>query len=141
VYLKSNKYKGYNVGYTEDPVKINNIKDFTTPQGLSEKVSNVEKSKEGVFEVDVISYRENTTPVSSNGNFPSYDLEYKIDSRYYLLLILLMLMLLLLLLLFNISRGKNHYVIRSTVVDKKLYVFTAQCKEDNYEELKGILLY
>jgi len=41
--------------------------------------------------------------------------------------------------MFNISRGKNHYVIRSTVVDKKLYVFTAQCKEDNYEELKGII--
>ena len=39
-----------------------------------------------------------------------------------------------------ISRGKNHYAIRTIVVDKKLYVFTAQCKEDNYEELKGILI-
>jgi hypothetical protein len=28
-------------------------------------------------------------------------------------------------------------VIRTTVVDKKLYVFTAQCKEDNFDELKG----
>lgn len=33
VYLKSEKYKGFNVGYTQDPVKINNIKDFTSPQG------------------------------------------------------------------------------------------------------------
>ena len=38
---------------------------------------------------------------------------------------------------YNLSRGKNHYVIRTTVVDKKLYVFTAQCKEDNFDELKG----
>jgi len=42
-----------------------------------------------------------------------YDIEYKVES----------------------SRGLNHYSSRSTIANKKLYVFTAQCKEDSFLEV------
>lgn len=49
----------------------------------------------------------------SNGN-NAYDLEYKVDS----------------------SRGLNHYNVRTTILNKKLYVFTVQCKEETFNELQ-----
>jgi hypothetical protein len=95
-------------------VKIKSIKEFTTPEGVGKKVVDVEKSKEGVFEADVVNAEESATQVASN--FPAYDIEYKIDS----------------------SRGKNHYLIRTTVVNKKLYVFTVQSKEDDYSNVAEV---
>ena len=96
-----------------DRVKINDITEFSTPKGLADKVVKVELSKDGVFEADIVSYGQSTESVSKTGNKVAYDIEYKIDS----------------------SRGKNHYNIKTTVIDKKLYVFTVQCKEDAYAEL------
>jgi hypothetical protein len=118
VFLKSSKIKGLSVGVTVDPVKISNIKEFETPLGLAERVVKVEKSKEGVFEANVISASESKTPVSeADPSIPSYEIEYNIDS----------------------SRGKNHYLVKTAVVESKLYVFTAQCKEDTFPELKASL--
>mmetsp|Transcript_19979 Transcript_19979/g.33464 ORF Transcript_19979/g.33464 Transcript_19979/m.33464 type:complete len:238 (+) Transcript_19979:74-787(+) len=131
VYLKSEQVKGFSVGLTVDPVKINNIKEFTSPSGLAEKVVNVEKAKEGVFETEVLGSKETVVPrllsdnrdtVISTENSAmqeplfAYDIEYKVDS----------------------SRGLNHYVVRSAVGNKKLYVFTAQCKEASYPEVKDV---
>ena len=114
VLLKSGDIKGFNVGITRDPVRIKSIVDFATPEGLGQKVVNVELTKEGVYTADVISAALSPSPASKNPNFPSYDVEYKIDS----------------------SRGKNHYLIKATVVDSKLFVFTAQTKEASFGELE-----
>jgi PsbP len=112
VFLKSEAVKGFNAGVTIDRVKINDIKEFASPSALAQKVVDVEKSKEGVFEADVISSGESKLPISSEGKL-AYDIEYKVDS----------------------SRGQNHYFVKTSVVDKKLYVFTVQCKEESVAEL------
>ena len=97
-----------------DPVRINNIRDFTTPDGLAEKVLNVERSKDGVFEVEKVASSETNLPIGEEKKLiPAYDIEYKVDS----------------------SRGKNHYDIRTTVHDKKLYILTCQCKESTFPQV------
>lgn len=115
VLYKSGNIKGFNVGITRDPVRIKSIVDFATPQGLGDKVVGVELGKEGVFEATVVSAKVSDKPAvrGDPAAYPSYDVEYKIDS----------------------SRGQNHYVIKATVLNKKLYVFTAQAKEASYGEL------
>ena len=112
VYLKSETTKGFNAGVTVDKVKINSIEEFATPSDLAKRVVDVEKSKDGVFEADIISYGESKTPISASGR-PAYDIEYKIES----------------------SHGNNHYVIKTSVVNKKLYVFTVATKEDSFAGL------
>lgn len=98
-------------------MKIANIRDFTTPEGLVEKVITVEKSKEGVFEAEKVAATENFLSLGKDGSaLPVYDIEYKVAS----------------------SRGNNHYNVRSTVYDKNLYVLTCQCKEDSYDSVKDI---
>jgi hypothetical protein len=128
-----------------DPVKISSIQDFTTPAGLADKVVAVEKGKDGVFETEVLEAKQSSVTVAvanpintPGGASPSpvsvspvsaspvsasvspvsltgYDIEYKVDS----------------------SRGLNHYSVRSTIANKQLYVFTAQCKEDSFLQLKA----
>ena len=111
-------------------MKINSIKDFSTPDGLAKKVVEVEKSKEGVFDTQILSastsiipYVTQTTASLSlekqdnnqiKGN-DAYNIEYKVDS----------------------SRGLNHYNVRTTILNKKLYVFTVQCKEESLSELQS----
>ena len=80
VLLKSENIKGFNVGITRDPVRINSILDFTTPEGLGEKVANVELSKEGVYSAEVVLAALSSNPACVNTEYPSYDVEYKIDS-------------------------------------------------------------
>ena len=49
-----------------------------------------------------------------NGMFPAYDLEYKVESQ----------------------RGNNHFVVKTSVIDRMLYVFTVQCREEDYPMLQ-----
>jgi hypothetical protein len=108
-----------------DRVKIKNIHDFTTPQGLSDKLLKVEQSKEGVYDVNILNAFEvslNNPYIDSNEmdkmvTIPAYIIEYKVDS----------------------SRGENHYMVLSSVRDSNLYVFTIQCKEKNYEDLTSTI--
>ena len=95
-----------------DRVKINNIKEFDTAMGLAQKVVDVEMTKDGVLESIALKWGDSKSPISAS-NLPAYEIEYKVDS----------------------TRGKNHYLIKTSVVNKKLYVFTVQCKEDSYVEL------
>ena len=112
VFFKSETTKGFNAGVTVDKVKINSIEEFATPSALAQRVVDVEKAKDGVFEADVVAYGEAKSSISSSGR-PAYDIEYKVDS----------------------SRGQNHYLIKTSVVNKKLYVFTVQTKEESFPAL------
>lgn len=69
-------------------------------------------TKDGVLESIALKWGESKTPISVS-NLPAYEIEYKVES----------------------TRGKNHYFIKTSVVNKKLYVFTVQCKEDSVVEL------
>lgn len=95
-----------------DRVKINDIRDFATAKGLAQKVVDVEMTKDGVLESLALKWGESKAAISAS-NLPAYEIEYKVDS----------------------TRGQNHYLIKTSVVNKKLYVFTVQCKEDSYAEL------
>ena len=128
-----------------DRVKIANIKDFfKEPSALANKLVEVEKSKEGVFDVFVLQAIQSSVPVMSstaastlsennnnNNNNNSdneatisppsstatsataYTIEYKVDS----------------------SRGQNHYLVKATVVDRRLLVATVQTRDKDYSTL------
>ena len=112
---KSEDIKGYNFGVTVDRVKVDTIKDiFKEPLLLANKVTQVEKSKEGVFDVTILNTKEDTVKLASPDSTPpvSYIVEYKIDS----------------------SRGQNHYLVKSTIINKKLYVATVQTKDADWKD-------
>lgn len=103
-------------------MRINDIREFATADGLAEKVLQVERAKDGVFEVEKIAASEALIPISTQDGtdkkseilLPVYDIEYKVDS----------------------SRGKNFYDIRTTVFDKKLYILTCQSKVETISAIK-----
>ena len=105
-----------------DRVKITNIKElFKDPSELAKKVIDVEKSKEGVFDVSIISSTETPIIVTSTSDIsrsstsvPSYLIEYTVDS----------------------SRGNNHYLVRSSIAQKRLFVATVQTKNDDWTSLE-----
>lgn len=94
-----------------DRVKIDNILKFATPKQLGDKVINVEKAKDGVFDAQLLAYGE-ATPM--DGATPAYSIEYKVES----------------------SRGNNHYVVKTSIIDRNLYVFTVQSSEAKYPALQ-----
>ena len=112
-----------------DPVrKISSITEFASdPMILANKLINVEKSKEGVFEVDIVNAYETeikafqSDPTSTNLKTnlatlePSkaYVIEYKVDS----------------------SRGQNHYLVKAVIRNKKLFVATVQTKNEDFDQL------
>lgn len=67
-----------------------------------------------MIESTAVKWGESLLPISTS-KLPAYEIEYKVDS----------------------TRGQNHYLIKTSVVNKKLYVFTVQCKEDSYVTLKN----
>ena len=108
-------------------MKLPNIREFTTPTGLGEKVRKVEESKEGVKEVEIIQAKETSIPISRDVSTAktsleeetspilAYAIEYKVDS----------------------TRGLNHYNVKATIYNNNLFVFTAQSKEDSYPALRS----
>lgn len=123
-----------------DPVKINDIRDFfKEPSSLANKLVEVEKGKDGVFEVFVLQATQSSVPlltvptapaivtasisssdIKSSENMPeipssatSYTIEYKVNS----------------------SRGQNHYLVKATVVGRRLLVATVQTKDEDYSTL------
>lgn len=109
-----------------DPVrKISSIKEFAeNPMVLANKLISVEKSKDGVFEVDIVNaYETEIKPINSGSTSTStnlqpspsvaYVIEYKVDS----------------------SRGQNHYLVKSVIRNKKLFVATVQAKDGDFDGL------
>lgn len=58
VFLKSKRTKNFNVGLTLDRVRVVSVLDFGSVEQLAQRVVDVEKAKEGVFEADVVSRAE-----------------------------------------------------------------------------------
>lgn len=122
-----------------DRVKIADIRDFfKEPAALANKLVEVEKSKEGVFEVNVLQAVQSTVPLvspsttvepssappvtsteevqkelPSTATATAYTIEYKVDS----------------------SRGQNHYLVKATVVSRRLLVATVQTRDEDFSGL------
>ena len=75
----------------------------------------MERAKEGVTEVEILRAAD-SMPVCKG--LPAYELEYIVDS----------------------TRGKNHYLVKTTIVNRNLYVFTVQVPDAIYPKLSDISL-
>lgn len=123
VFLKSESTKGLTAGLTVDRVKIDDIRQFATPDELGKRVLDVEIKKDGDwYMIDPITLEKDlrrtrvvkTTELQSP--FLSYLLDYEVDS----------------------SRGFKHYLVKTVVENKKLYVFTIQCEQDSFSKVEAV---
>ena len=96
----------YTYGVTVDPVRINSLKEFGKPEEVAARVVTAEVNRDGIFEVTLAK-----DPVE-DGETGAYVIDYVSDGK----------------------RGKKHFVTRIFVKDQKLYVMTAQVKEEEYAE-------
>jgi hypothetical protein len=101
-------------GITVDPVRIDSLKDFGTPEEVAAKVVLTEVNRDGVFDVTLM---EDPIAVESTGNTLFYQLNYLSVGK----------------------RGKKRNVARFAIVQHKLYALTAQCLEDDYATLQPVL--
>lgn len=112
-------------------MKINSIKQFSTPSDLAKRVVEVERSKDGFMDAEVLGARASVVPsmlvVSSSSDdsgggeggstgIDAYDLEYQVES----------------------TRGLNHYTVRTTILNKNLFVFTVQYRQEDTERLRAL---
>lgn len=104
--------KGYQFGITVDPVRIDSLQSFGTPEEVAAKVVLSEVNRDGVFDVTLME-----DPLVVNNN-KAYQLNYLSVGK----------------------RGRKRYVSRFAIVHKKLYALTAQCLEEDYGDLKKELL-
>lgn len=80
---------------------------------LADRVLAIEKAKEGFIDGKIVSANE--VVINRQGKeLPAYELDYLVET----------------------TRGQNHYIVRATIANKQLYVFTVQCKEKDYDSLK-----
>lgn len=101
--------KGYSFGITVDPIRIQSLRDFGTPNEVAAKIVMAELRRDGVL--DVTMGRDPTEDPMTG----AYDVEYVSDG----------------------TRGKKHFVTRTIVRGQKLYVLTVQCRESDWKSVEG----
>lgn len=104
--------RGYQYGVTVDPVRIDSLKQFGTPEQVAARVVGTEIKRDGV--TDVTLYGD-AFEDPENG---MYAINY-ISAG---------------------SRGIKHFVTRIAIKQNKLYVLTAQVKETEYKEREKEIL-
>uniref|UniRef100_A0A7S0BSD6 PsbP C-terminal domain-containing protein n=1 Tax=Rhodosorus marinus TaxID=101924 RepID=A0A7S0BSD6_9RHOD len=104
------------VGLVVDPVKINSLKEFGSPEQVADKVLGVEKKKDGTLSVRTLALGS-----FDRDGLTYYDIEYEVEN----------------------TRGMKRYISRLTINDKNLYVFTGQAKIADFSsseaELRKVL--
>jgi hypothetical protein len=96
-------FKGYQYGITVDPVRIQSLRQFGSPEEVAAKIVTAEVNRDGIFEVTLVA-----DPFEDNNG--AYIIEYLSDGK----------------------RGKKHYVTKTIVYDGKLFVLTVQSKEEDF---------
>lgn len=96
---------GSNIGITVDPVRISSLKQFGTPAEVAARVVTAEVNRDGVFEVTL-----ETDPMELPDG--SYVLQYLSQGK----------------------RGNKRNLVKIFIADQKLYVLTAQVKQDAYDQ-------
>lgn len=98
----------YQYGITVDPVRIESLAQFGTPEEVAARVVLAEVNRDGVFDVQLMK-----DPVAGSGK-SFYLLNYKSSGK----------------------RGIKRFVAKFYIANQKLYALTAQCKEDDYTQLQ-----
>jgi len=88
---KSPEIKGYTVGVAVDPVKIDSLAAFGTPDFVGQRIVDVEKKKDGVIDVQLLKAES-----LESGGQVFYEVEYTSDT----------------------TRGFNHFITRVIVVNQ-----------------------
>ena len=110
--FKSETVPGYQYGITVDPVRIDSLRQFGTPQEVAAKVVLAEVNRDGVFDVTLMADPE----AGPNDSF--YQLNYQSKGK----------------------RGNKRFVAKFYIEKQKLYALTAQCKEDDFPALESEML-
>ena len=111
VNFKSTSMRGYEFGITVDPVRINTLTDFGTPEQVAAKVVMAEVNRDGVTDVTLVG-----DPVALNENV--YMLDYISTGK----------------------RGIKHFVCKIVVQAGKLHVLTAQVLQESFENVQNELM-
>lgn len=93
---RASDWKYFKAGLTVDPVRLESLTAFDTPEGVGKRIVQAEMAKGGIIEVNLEEAVDDP---------PFYRLRYVVDSA---------------------ERGKKRYVSRVTVADKKLIVLTCE---------------
>ena len=115
VNFKSSDGGGYQYGITVDPLRINSLEAFGTPEEVAAKVVTAEVNRDRVFDVKLMEDPVSGTTTSSK---MFYQLNYPSSGK----------------------RGQKRFVAKFFIENQKLYALTAQCKEEDYERLRPELL-
>lgn len=107
--FKSESVGGYQFGVTVDPVRIDSLRQFGTPEQVAAKVVLAEVNRDGVFDVTLME-----DPIAGPDNI-FYQLNYQSKGK----------------------RGTKRFITKFYIQKQKLYALTAQCKEDDYKDLEA----
>jgi len=99
--------RGYQYGITVDPVRISSLKEFGSPEEVAARVVTAEVNRDGIFEVTLAK-----DPLEMEGSGGAYAIEYISDGK----------------------RGKKRFLTRIYIQNKRLYVLTAQTKEEDFAD-------
>eukprot|EP00903_Cladosiphon_okamuranus_P015227 g14073.t1 len=112
VNFKSEEVKGYEVGVAIDPVRIESLETFGTPEEVGARVLKVEQGKDGTLDTKLFE-----TKAEKQGDLTLYTLDYFVES----------------------TRGFKHFIAKVTIKDNLLYTCTAQAKEKDYPQVEAQL--
>jgi hypothetical protein len=106
---------GYQVGITIDPVRISSLSEFGTPSEVAAKVVLAEVQRDGVFNVKLM---QDPLAGKQQDTIDYIQLDYLSEGK----------------------RGDKRFVCKFMIYKNMLYALTAQCKQQDYELLRGELL-
>jgi hypothetical protein len=113
--FSSTLHSSYKMGITIDPVRIESLADFGTPEQVAAKVVTTELNRDGVARVTLVDDPKSVA-LMAPGREPAgaavaaYVLNYRSEGR----------------------RGASRFVCKLFVHQHRLYALTAQCREDDY---------
>jgi PsbP len=120
VNFKSTTVSGYEIGITVDPVRIDSLIDFGTPEEVAAKVVLAEVNRDGVLEVKLLD-----DPISGTATLNDDTSGTTTTATYYQLNYVS-----------NGKRGRKRYIAKFYVQNHMLLALTAQCKDDTYESIR-----
>jgi PsbP len=112
---------GLQFGITVDPVRIDSLAEFGTPEQVAAKVVLAEVNRDGVFNVQLMQdpVAGGTGSTNNNNANDYYQLNYKSSGK----------------------RGVKRFVAKFYICNRMLYALTAQCNEDSYDALRDTILH
>lgn len=115
VNFSSQTMSGFQFGITVDPVRIESLSDFGTPEQVAAKVVTAEVNRDGVFQVQLV---QDPLAGRTSSGIEYYQLDYLSSGK----------------------RGDKRFVCKFYIFGSKLYALTAQCKNADYDAVAKDLL-